>query len=384
MAGPGFMGLGASPYGGMSPMTQALMGFGTGLLSGNPRTQGLARGFQAVGQAYSPEAAMQRQIMQQQMAELQRRQAQEKAYENLILGLPTGGAAAQAKAPSMMEPALGGSLVDMPGGGVEPGQVQTAMKAPAAAGPSMIGNVQLPPGVTSEQFLRALGPQRGMQFLAQAYQPQAGAKRDRVQDAAGFWRFVDTGERVFPDVSKPAEQPDPSEVGGMRKEFSGQSKDYRLVRDAFRKIQNAATGEPSAGGDMSLIFSYMKMLDPGSTVREGEFATAQNTAGVPTQVRNMYNRAKTGQMLAPEQRSDFLNQAQRIYGAQAESQSLLEEQYRGLADRAGYNPENVVLDYQGDLRGQSLAAEAPESAPTATNPETGERLILRDGKWEPM
>ena len=161
---------------------------------------------------------------------------------------------------------------------------------------------------------------------------------------------MDTGERVFPDVAKPAEQPKQSDISSMRGEFNTQSKAYKLVRDAYQKIQRAATGTPSAGGDMSLIFSYMKMLDPGSTVREGEFANAQNAAGVPTQVRNIYNRAKTGQMLAPEQRADFLNQANQIYGAQAESQDLLEQQYTGLAKRAGFDPQNVVVDYQGNLR----------------------------------
>ena len=135
---------------------------------------------------------------------------------------------------------------------------------------------------------------------------------------------------------------------------------------------------------MSLIFSYMKMLDPGSTVREGEFATAQNAAGVPTQVRNVYNRAKTGQMLAPEQRADFLNQSERIYSAQAESQSLLEEEYRRLADRAGYDPEDVVIDYQGKLRDFSSAETATDTPMISNQAEydalpSGATYIAPDG-----
>jgi len=39
------------------------------------------------------------------------------------------------------------------------------------------------------------------------------------------------------------------------------------------------------------------MLDPGSVVRESEFATAQNAAGVPDQVRNMYNKVLSGTRL---------------------------------------------------------------------------------------
>ena len=35
----------------------------------------------------------------------------------------------------------------------------------------------------------------------------------------------------------------------------------------------------------------MKMLDPGSTVREGEYATAKNTAGIEQGLRNSLNAA---------------------------------------------------------------------------------------------
>lgn len=166
--GPGM----ASPSaGGMTQQQMGLLGLGIGLLSGNPRTQGLASGLQAYGQAYSPQAAMQRQMMQMQMEELQRQQKLQKDYENLILGFPQGGAAAQAAQPSMVEPALGGSLVDVPGGGVEPGQVQTAMMPP----PRPAGTMALPAGVTPE-FMMALGPERGMAFLAQQYKPQTPQK----------------------------------------------------------------------------------------------------------------------------------------------------------------------------------------------------------------
>ena len=75
---------------------------------------------------------------------------------------------------------------------------------------------------------------------------------------------------------------------GMRKEVSALSKDYFTVRDSEAKI-NAVASDPSAASDLALIFSFMKVLDPGSVVREQEFANAQNAAGVPDQVRNLYN-----------------------------------------------------------------------------------------------
>lgn len=129
--------------------------------------------------------------------------------------------------------------------------------------------------------------------------------------------------------------------GDLRKEFDGLSKDYRVVQDAYNKIRNTAQ-DPSAAGDLSLIFSYMKILDPASTVREGEFANAQNAAGVPTQIQNLWNRAKTGERLAPEQRDDFLRQSENLYNAQATTYDSSVGKYRELATEYGYSPDRIV------------------------------------------
>jgi hypothetical protein len=65
----------------------------------------------------------------------------------------------------------------------------------------------------------------------------------------------------------------------LRDDFLKGSKVFVDTKDAYTRIQDSAS-DPSAAGDLALIFNYMKMLDPGSTVREGEFATAQDSAGV--------------------------------------------------------------------------------------------------------
>ena len=57
----------------------------------------------------------------------------------------------------------------------------------------------------------------------------------------------------------------------------------------------------------------MKALDPTSVVREGEFANAQNSAGVPDRIRNYYNQLQRATRLNPEQRAEFLGVAQGIY-----------------------------------------------------------------------
>ena len=133
---------------------------------------------------------------------------------------------------------------------------------------------------------------------------------------------------------------------GLRKERNAlpTTKQTQDVAAAYQRVISAAE-DPSAAGDLSLIFGYMKMLDPGSTVREGEFATAQNAAGVPTQIMNLYNKAMEGQRLSESQRKDFLGQAGNLWSSQKAIQDQVDAQYADLAKRGGVNPQDVVFGF---------------------------------------
>lgn len=133
------------------------------------------------------------------------------------------------------------------------------------------------------------------------------------------------------------------EATALRKEFEGlpEVKDFRQIESSYSKILNVAKN-PSAAGDISLVFSYMKMLDPQSTVREGEFVSAKNAAGVPEQIINTYNKLRTGQFLSEKQRQDFADQARRIYNSQQELVKRREQEFAGFASTYGTNPANVI------------------------------------------
>lgn len=140
--------------------------------------------------------------------------------------------------------------------------------------------------------------QRGSAMLAdfnaslQAYSTQqetqaieADVRRDEAIRAMGeeTWQRFDTIQSDLTAISQP---------------FLAQRESYgRLI---------ASARDPSPAGDLSLIISYMKILDPASIVREGEQAQASNAAGVPERIRGIYNNLLTGEKLTPEQRADFL------------------------------------------------------------------------------
>jgi hypothetical protein len=160
----------------------------------------------------------------------------------------------------------------------------------------------------------------------------------------------------------------------LRKELQGlpQVKDFQNIAVAYDKVKRAGS-VPSAAGDLSLIFGFMKLLDPGSTVREGEFATAQNAGGIDARLIGQYNKILSGERLAPEVRKDFLGQSENLYATHETQYRNLARQYRTLAEQAGVDPSEVVLDLAGD-------GPAPSAAPDAAGRTEVERIQMPDGK----
>ncbi len=132
---------------------------------------------------------------------------------------------------------------------------------------------------------------------------------------------------------------------GLRKEVNGLLKDYYLVADATARVR-AAGDDPSGAGDLALIFNFMKILDPGSTVREGEFANAQNSGGVDDKVRGLYNSIVNGQRLSADQRTDFLGQANSLFDAQTAEAQKTATAFERIATNAGVNVNNVLAAFQ--------------------------------------
>lgn len=137
--------------------------------------------------------------------------------------------------------------------------------------------------------------------------------------------------------------------------------DYRLATNNVKVAAEnwsiiASTAEPAKRGDaaaqMALVFSFMKMLDPGSTVREGEYANAENARGVSESVRNQYNKVLNGQFLTPEQVERFVGQARVQSSAWRARQKVTSRSFAERAKRRGLNPGDVVFDWFADIEDQ--------------------------------
>jgi hypothetical protein len=138
-----------------------------------------------------------------------------------------------------------------------------------------------------------------------------------------------------------------STEGRIYDDYREASNHDRVAAENWQTLE--ATIGPAKQGDaaaqMSMIFSFMKMLDPGSTVREGEYATAENARGAAESVRNQYNKILKGAFLTSEQVNRFAGMAR----AQADiwrgrSKNKVRE-FRARAKRQEVNPDNVTIDW---------------------------------------
>lgn len=119
-------------------------------------------------------------------------------------------------------------------------------------------------------------------------------------------------------------------------------KTYQVVHAAYQKARSAAD-LGTAAGDMSLIYAFMKMNDPTSVVREGEFATAANAGGVDDKIINIYNRVRDGQMLTPEQRAQFLQAADAQYQDVSKNVQDVNSRYTPFAKDYNVNTDRFMI-----------------------------------------
>jgi hypothetical protein len=166
--------------------------------------------------------------------------------------------------------------------------------------------------------------------------------------------------------------PDTKAISDARKEFTSQPwvKSFADQAGAYSRIMKSIE-DPSPSGDLALIFNFMKVLDPGSVVREGEFATAANAGSVDERVRGLYNRVISGERLTPEQRADFADRATKLYQGASDIYQGRANQYAGFASAAGLPVEQVIPDfsYGGGLYQKPLEFQVPP-APEDADPQT--------------
>ena len=94
---------------------------------------------------------------------------------------------------------------------------------------------------------------------------------------------------------------------GLRSDIRAEPtfKIYQEMRNGYQNVRTGADRD-SAEGDLALIYGIAKILDPGSVVRESEFATVEAAQGKLQQLLNTPQKFFEGDRLTPENRKQLL------------------------------------------------------------------------------
>jgi hypothetical protein len=217
------------------------------------------------------------------------------------------------------------------------------------------------------RFGAALGLTEAQTAQARAATAAHAAAR-RASDATRA-AAEEQARRISEGVVPPEKRPEAE--GKLRGEYRTATAVYQDVRNSFGRVQAA---QDTAVGDLSLIFGYMKMLDPGSVVREGEFATAQNAAGVPERVLNVYNRVRSGERLTENQRGAFKKQAKDLFTVAADDERRVRDGISRIARNYGLNTDNIFIDAQPSA---PSIPERPAAPPPAGRPSAAPAAPVR-------
>lgn len=322
--------------------------------SARPTSLGQALGgaLQAGQQGYSQaqQGAVQNLMVRQKLEEAQR----ERMLQQFLLG---GGQAAPAAAAPM--PAMPTGQVDgaaptatqpmpaaQPAGGLfsrlTPEQRALAAMSPKTALPKILEeelkresfNILTPQQVT------ALGlPSEGTyQQNARTGQvtavssPEANPSEVRLLKAAGMpvnlQNILAIRRSGAVQVNMGEGQKGFENESNLKKMFSGEPiyKDFNDMQSAFKQVKSSLAQENPIG-DVAAATKIMKLLDPGSVVRESELGISMAAAGKMDRLQNYVTNWTQGTKLTPTQRQDFQNLANELYAAAGQTYNMKRNEY---------------------------------------------------------
>ncbi|MDB4306293.1 hypothetical protein N9980_01885 [bacterium] len=153
-------------------------------------------------------------------------------------------------------------------------------------------------------------------------------------------------------------KPKMSDSASFRKQYLTESKDYGAVKDGYKNVLTSSFSDGGGVSDTALLFGYMKMLDPGSVVREGEFDRIKLAAGPAAQFMNTWDFVTSGQLLPEDTRRDIRNLAGKFYERAYSTQSDKASGFSEIAQRNNIDPRDITqavpLTHPLDLRIEAL------------------------------
>lgn len=133
----------------------------------------------------------------------------------------------------------------------------------------------------------------------------------------------------------------------LQGDFDKATEKYRGAIDSAKNL-NALSQNSTAQDQTAIIFSYMKTLDPSSTVREGEFALVGSTAGLGDRATNALAQLDSGKRLNETQIRDIVGAATKLANVAKQNLDGTSKEYDRRATKFGL-PGGLFYEPQGEV-----------------------------------
>lgn len=169
----------------------------------------------------------------------------------------------------------------------------------------------------------------------------------------------------------------------LRKEFRS-LESVKALETSLPLIKSAEKAPDTGYGDLQLIYTAGKVLDPGSVVREGELALTV-AAGSPLQriIGKTRFTTEQGGRLTPKTRQQIIEMLNERVGAYQQAYDQDREVYTQYATEAGLDPVTIVGKHPNDAYGRKspkaeiVRVATPEEAMKLPS---GTRFLTPDGR----
>lgn len=115
------------------------------------------------------------------------------------------------------------------------------------------------------------------------------------------------------------------------------------LQQGFAAIKGFDLNHTNPSTDQALIFSFMKVLDPASVVREKEYATAQNNASILDTFAANWKKAIDGEgILTIKQRKNIIDEMNRLYKNKSGEYQKQIDQAKSVGEAYGIDPNFYI------------------------------------------
>ena len=176
----------------------------------------------------------------------------------------------------------------------------------------------------------------------------------RIQDIRKYDRELPLKTLQISNLLSKQESERRKDTSSFRKEWEGleETKEMKKQVFAYSRLREAAAIDPDnplarGVGDLALVFNFMKLLDPGSVVRESEFRAAASAGAFGEKFKNLFDKPLSGALFTPEVRADFVEKAENFLEGRGDFYNQLYEQRKKIALGEGFREKELgtVLPY---------------------------------------